>query len=194
MSLKDKQKWDEKYLKKPILLNPREASDSLKRFLSTCSGNKALDLACGAGKNTIYLAENSIYVDAVDIAKIAIDKLDTYAKETGLSSFINTIYKDLDEFNLNNDTYDLILMANYLDRDLIHRAKPALHVGGIFIVETYMYDEENEKTKSDPANLLAPGELKDIFSDFEIIYYDEFKNEDYEIYKMKKQLIVARLK
>lgn len=192
MSIKDKEKWDAKYIKKPILLKPRDSSENLKNFITTCNGKKALDLACGAGKNTIFLAKNGFEVDAVDIAKIALDTLDNYATEIGLSTSINTLLVDLDDFTPKADTYDLVLMANYLDRDVINRAKTALHVGGIFIVETYMQDEENEKTKSNPINLLAPNELKEIFSSFEIIHYDEFKNEDYEIYKMKKQVIVAK--
>ena len=52
---------------------------------------------------------------------------------------------------------------------------------------------KNEKTKSDVNNLLKSEELKNILdSSFEVLHYDEFKNEDYEIYKMKKQVIVAK--
>ena len=192
MSIKDKEKWDAKYIKKAQLLKPREASINLQNFIKECSGNRALDIACGAGKNTIYLAQNNFHVDAIDVAKIALDTLDTYAKEKGLSNLIDTKLMDLDYFTPKPNIYDLILMANYLDRDVIEKTKNALHVDGIFIVETYMYDKENEKTNSDPINLLAQNELKEIFSDYNILYYDEFKNEDYEIYEMKKQIIVAK--
>jgi hypothetical protein len=50
----------------------------------------------------------------------------------------------------------------------------------------------NEKKDSKVSNLLKAGELKEIFRDgFDVVYYDVYKNEDYEIYKMKKQVIVV---
>ena len=83
-------------------------------------------------------------------------------------------------------------MCNFLDRTLIEKAKISLNIGGIFLVETYMIDEDNEKKDSDKINLLGKNELKNIFEDYEIITYDEYDNEKHEIYKMKKQLIVAK--
>lgn len=192
MSLQDKQKWDEKYIKKSQLLRPREASLNLQKFIGEGQGKKALDIACGAGRNTLYLAKNGFNVDAVDIAKVALDTLNNYARENYTDKLINTKLIDLDDFTPESNIYDLIIMANFLDRDMISRAKKSLKKDAIFIVETYMKDEENEKTKSEEKNLLYSGELEDIFSSYEIIYYDEFDNEPHEIYKMKKQVIVAK--
>lgn len=193
MSLKDKEKWDAKYLTKSQLLKPREASQNLIRWISHCEGNKALDLACGSGRNTLYLADKDFHVDAVDIASIALDALQKEAKNRILHSKINTILIDLDKYEVQKNKYDLILMTNFLDRKLLKRSQDALKKGGIFFIETYMINDENEKTKSDISNLLQSQELKNLFSDsFEILYYDEFKNEDYEIYKMQKQVIVVK--
>lgn len=193
MSLQDKEKWDNKYLKKSQLLRPREASSNLMDSLIHCRGTKALDLACGAGRNSIYLAESGFDVDALDIARIALDALDSEAKNKNLTSKINTVLVDLDEYNIQENVYDLIIMANFLDRDILESSKVALKKDGILFVETYMISDENEKTESDLNNLLRSQELKQILDNsFEILYYDEFKNEDYEIYKMEKQVIVAR--
>jgi 2-polyprenyl-3-methyl-5-hydroxy-6-metoxy-1,4-benzoquinol methylase len=63
MSLQDRQKWDAKYIKKSELLRPREASANIKKFVEQTAGAKALDLACGAGRNTIYLAKQGYEVD-----------------------------------------------------------------------------------------------------------------------------------
>jgi len=193
MSVQDKEKWDAKYLKKSQLLKPRDASANLKNALLHCCGKNALDLACGAGRNSIYLASSGFSVDAIDIAQIAIDELDAEATKQNLSSKINTKLVDLDSYMIEENKYDLIVMANFLDRTVLKNAKKALKKDGILFVETYMINEENEKTKSDISNLLASQELKNIVGDsLEILYYDEFKNEDYEIYKMQKQVIVAK--
>jgi len=192
MSKQDKEKWDQKYINKPQLLKPREASINIQNFIRECHGKKAIDIACGAGRNSIYLAKNGFYVDAIDIAEVALNSLNKYAQDEKLSSFINTLYVDLDNFTPIKDNYDLAIMTNFLDRNFIKKAKNALHVEGIFIVETYMKDENNEKIDSNPSNLLTKNELKDIFTSWDILYYDEFENEQQEIYNMKKQVIVAK--
>ena len=193
MSLQDKEKWDNKYLTKKQLLKPRDASSNLKDWISYCGGTNALDLACGAGRNSIYLAKSGFDVDALDIAKVALDTLESEAKQNGLSNKINTFLVDLDAYEIEKEKYDLIIMTNFLDRSLIESAKIALKKDGILFIETYMISDENEKDSSNSNNLLKSKELMQTMDDsFDILYYDEFKNEDYEIYKMEKQVIVAK--
>jgi hypothetical protein len=83
-------------------------------------------------------------------------------------------------------------MSNYLDRDVIKRAKESLVVDGIFVVETYIEDAINQKPNLNPNFLLKKGELEKIFKDFKILEYIEFENEQYEKYRMKKAAIVAK--
>ena len=193
MALKDKQKWDTKYLQKSQLLNPRKPSINLVNHLDKCVGKRALDLGCGAGRNTIYLAQNGFSVDALDIAQIALDALHVELQKQNLTKYVNTKLSDLDNFEAQKDSYDLALMCNFLDRELIEEVKRTLSVDGIFIVETYMLDENNEKKDSNQNYLLKKDELKQIFNDgFEVLFYDEYDNEVHEIYQMKKQVIVAK--
>ncbi len=193
MSIQDKEKWDVKYLKKSQLLRPREASKNLQECIFHCKGTKALDLACGAGRNSVFLAEHGFDVDAIDIAKIAIEALNSEAKNKNLLSKISTHHVDLDTYVIQENIYDIIIMTNYLDRTVLESAKSALKKDGILFVETYMVSDDNEKEQSNPDNLLKNQELKEMLDDsWQILHYDEFKNEDYEIYKMKKQVIVAK--
>ena len=195
MGLKDKEKWDTKYLKKPQLLIPRDASIHLQKYIDIVKKGRALDLACGSGRNTLFLAQNGFEVDALDIAQIALDALQIQLKSENLSHLVDTKLVDLDNFSTNHETYNLILMCNFLDRELIQKAKQNLNKDGIFIVETYMVDDKNEKEDSDKINLLEKNELKEIFNDsYEILFYNEYNNEPHEIYQMKKQVIVAKKK
>jgi len=192
MSVADKAKWDQKYIDKPRLLTPRAASEVLERYAFKGEGLRALDLACGAGRNALYLAEEHYMVDAVDVAAIALEALKADALQRGVRESVNTVLQDLDTFMPKPERYDVIVMSNFLDRGLISRTKSALKVGGRYIVETYMVDDMNEKKDSNTANLLQADELRMLFADgFREVYYDEYKNEDYEIYKMKKQVIVV---
>ena len=193
MSLKDKEKWDVKYLKKSQLLRPRKPSKILEECIAYCKGTKALDLACGSGRNAIFLAECGFDVDALDIAKVAIEALDAEAKKKNLLSKINASQVDLDAYEIKENIYDIIVMSNFLDRAVLESAMSALKKDGILFVETYMISDDNEKKQSNLDNLLKSQELKNMLDDsWQILYYDEFQNEDYEIYKMKKQVIVAK--
>ena len=151
-----------------------------------------LDLACGTGRNALYLANEHFEVDAVDIAAVALDTLYADASGRGLLEYVKPLLLDLDDFTSEAERYDVVVMCNFLDRLLIERTKVGLKRGGLYIVETYMDDESNEKKDSKTSNLLQAGELKDIFAkDFRVIYYDEVENEMHEMYKMKKQVIVV---
>ena len=193
MSEQDRIKWDEKYIKKSELLRPREASVNIKKFVEKSTGAKALDLACGAGRNTIYLAKHGYEVDAFDIAVAALDALVAEAQREEVSALVSAQLADLDTFTPATETYELIIMMNYLDRGLIVRAQEGLKSEGLFIVETYMEDEGNEKKDSNAENLLKKGELKTLFDEgYELLFYDEFWNESYELYRMRKQVIVVK--
>ena len=192
MSRADREKWDKKYIAKPKLLLPRDPSAILKEYVTDGLGKRALDLACGAGRNSLYLAQVGFKVDAVDIAELSLQTLRKEATALGVLESVEIQLEDLDYFEPKADVYSLIVMMNYLDRTLIERTKAALQVGGRYVVETYMVDAENEKEYSTPENLLLAQELKEIFSDgFEILYYNEFENEKHELYRMKKAVIVV---
>lgn len=189
MALKDKIKWDSKYSSNRNLLNPRDPSAAVVKNYKECSGNRALDLACGAGRNSLFLEEKGFCVDAVDISHVALDILKSRIK----SSRVNIIESDLDAFILNEGEYDFIVKCNFLDRELINRAKKALRVGGVMVVETYVEDRENEKKDSNPNFLLEKGELLEIFkSGFEMLEYKTFWNESFEKYRMKKASIAVK--
>tara|TARA_R110002050_G_scaffold67131_1_gene145413 strand:- start:14 stop:592 length:579 start_codon:yes stop_codon:yes gene_type:complete len=183
MALNDKLKWDKKYQNTPSLLEKREPSKKLINLLTKVKGKKALDVASGAGRNSIYLASKGFDVEAIDISQVALNELD----KKGFSN-ITCKLVDLDEYEVSKNAYDLIIMTNFLDRKLIPKLASALKTDGILFIETYMHDEINEKPSSNPDFLLQKDELKSFFDDeFEILDYDEFENEAYELYRMKKQ-------
>ena len=189
MAIDDKIKWDKKYSENSELLARRAPSEAVVKYYKMCSGKRALDLACGAGRNTIFLEEKGFFIDAIDISQIALNTLKSRAK----SERVKPILADLDRFDLGKDCYDLIVKCNFLDRGLIERAKEALKIGGIMIVETYMEDPKNQKQDSNPNFLLQKDELLEIFKEgFEVLEYRTFWNESFEKYRMKKASIAAK--
>ena len=189
MSEFDREKWNRKYREKPALLTSRPPAPMVEAYAHTAQGREAIDLACGNGRNTIYLASKGFRVDAVDISAVALADLQARIKQPE----VRLIEADLDSFTPQQDHYDLAVMTNYLDRELIRRTAKALKKDALFIVETYMAHADNEKRDSNPGFLLQPQELKTLFvQGFEIVAYEEFWNEPHELYKMRKQGIVAK--
>jgi len=188
MAIEDQIKWDTKYNETPKLLEKREVGLKLKEAIKYSTVGIALDIACGAGKNSIYLAENDFEVESLDISKVALDVLKDYNYKN-----ITTILTDLDGFIPSENKYNLIVMTNFLDRDMIPRLVNGLTSGGILFIETYMVHISNTKKSSNLNYLLKEGELKTFFDEnYKILDYSEFDNEPYELYKMRKQSITIQ--
>lgn len=188
MAIEDRIKWDKKYEQNPNLLKQRQASKKLINILDKTKGFKALEVACGAGRNSIYLAQNGFEVEAFDISKLALDTLN----EKGFGN-IKTKLVDLENYTPNENSYNLIVMTNFLDRKLIPKLAKALQKDGILVIETYMSHESNNKPSFNPDFLLQKNELKTFFSkEYEVLEYDEFDNEVEEMYKMRKQSICVK--
>jgi len=195
MSKKDQEKWDRKYREHPRLREPRPPMPWIEELIDAVEEARALDLACGTGRNALALAQKGWRVKGVEISPVALQILTEAARETGLQNRIDTKLIDLEHFTPAPGSYGLILMCNYLDRELIRRTIPALHSGGLYLVETYMEHPDNEKKEANPDYLLRPGELREIFAPkkgWEILRYEEFWNEGYEMHQMRKQAILAR--
>ncbi len=162
---KDKEKWNEKYLKEDFPWN--KPSEIVENFYRFAPKGKALDIACGLGRNSIFLAEKGFYVDAVDISDVALKKL------KGKKN-INPIEADLDLYNIEENSYGLIININYLNRRLFPQIKEGLINGGLLIFETFTLHEE--KGFMQPKNrdfLLRKNELLHVFSDMYVIFYQE---------------------
>lgn len=188
MADEDKIKWDEKYKNNKNLLEKRPQSKKLTNAIKFVEGTLALDIACGIGRNSIFLAQNDFEVEALDISTVALEKLNKNNYKN-----IKTKQVDLENYCPKENSYDLIVMTNYLDRKLIPKLYKALKKNGILFIETYMFHEENEKPPSNPNFLLKKEELKSFAKNSsEILDYEEFFNEPFEMYKMRKQAIVIK--
>lgn len=172
------ERWDARYAA-PQYLYGKEPAVFLKQHLALLPKGRALDIAAGEGRNAVFLAQNGFSVDAVDISAVGLGKAQLLASERGVS--INTIAADLTSYTLGQEKYDVILNFLYLQRDLIPKMKDALVPGGFIVFETYTVDHRRKgqrDDKFDPRWRLMHGELKQLFSDFKILVYEEVPNGD----------------
>ncbi len=80
---------------------------------------RVLDLGCGIGRNSIYIAERfknkNCIVDCVDLLDIAIEKLMHNAKEHNVTFHINGIHKSIEEFKIDKKSYDFVMVISALE-------------------------------------------------------------------------------
>lgn len=159
--------WDERYAAGKYSSNrPHKLLISLVKELKA---GKALDLACGTGRNAIFLAENDWQVTAVDNSAVGIEIAGERAAEKNVEVDFRVADLEKGEFKIEENAYDLICDFYYLQRELFAEMKRGLKTGGIIISTIHIYGEDEEAGRF----LLREGELKEFFKDFEILHYHE---------------------
>jgi tellurite methyltransferase len=134
----------------------------------------AIDLACGAGRNALYLADRGWAVTAVDGSKKAVELVQLRAAARGLQ--VHTKVADLTapNFTMQPDTFDLVLIAYYLQRDLFPKVKAAVRPGGVIVA--IAHTPESGEEWSDKRAL--PGELREFFNGWELLWEYEGPSRD----------------
>ncbi len=138
-----------------------------------------LDLACGSGRNGLHLLENRIPVVFADIRPNAL---------AGIQLRLDKILPDRDEplasvwevdFELFGGNpfaqrmFGGMVVFSYLHRPLLAALKQSVHPGGFVIYETFTTGQEQFGRPKNPDFLLQPGELREHFSDWDVLHYYE---------------------
>ena len=161
--------WDERHEQGSDF--PKEPASFLKEHIHRLPRGKALDLAMGIGRNSIFLAMNGYEVDSIDFSEVAIEKVRSFAQKKSL--LIHAMKADLTHYQISENTYDVILNFYFLERLLIPHIKKGLKQGGMILFETYTTEQPHYGRPHNPAYLLKPNELLHSFMDLHIIYYHE---------------------
>jgi tellurite methyltransferase len=141
-------------------LHEQRPSPPLDEALAGVTPGLALDLACGAGRHALALAERGWQVVAVDGSHVAIDLLRAAASRRGLGDRITPRVVDLDAdpvgFPFDGAAYDLIADFYFLRRELFPAVRTGIRAGGRLVAAIHSRDPEHP----DPHRfLLEPGEL-----------------------------------
>lgn len=180
----DALKWDARHRDNPISIKPLEL---LKNHIAKAHVGRALDLACGMGRNSRFMRDCGFFVESVDISSYAINALqDEYG--------INAQCVDLDTFKIPACRYDLICNSYFLERRLFPYIIKGLKKGGILIFETFgLSDVElHNAFASDSAHLLHKNELLRAFLDLEILFYEEALIERNSTYALVVRLVAQK--
>ena len=143
-------------------------------FIASCfpQPGRALDLAGGIGRHSLYLAERGWDVTLLDISEGGLAQAKRHAEERGLR--IATGQQDLTESHPPISAFDLVLVFFYLERSLFPPIAAALRPGGILVYKTYTREQLNlGGGPTHPMHLLENNELLRAFAALRILHYRE---------------------
>jgi SAM-dependent methyltransferase len=135
---------------------------------------RALDLACGEGRNAVWLAEQGWHVVGVDYSDVGLKKAAELAADRSVS--VELVEADLLAYEPEPLRYDLVCVL-YLQlpaperRRVLGRAAAGVAPGGTFLLVGHDLTnlEHGYGGPSDPAVLLTPEEVSAELSELELV-------------------------
>ena len=172
----EKQFWDRVLTKDTSYHFNKQPNAFLAENIKGRKPGKALDIAMGQGRNTIYLAQQGWDVTGFDIADSAVAFAQARAEKLGVK--INTVLIDEAHFDYGINKWDLIacIYAGCLDDDpgIPDKIKQSLRPGGILVFEFFHRDAGIAMGRPDFG--CEANQMKNYFADtpgFKILTYEE---------------------
>ena len=173
MTAADRRKWNARYAAGAYCERPHPSA-----FLVACGAvlprqGRALDLACGAGRNALFLARRGLEVDAVDISAVALRRGRRLAAELAGAAPIRWLRQDLDDGFEPGVDYDLIVNVRYVNLPLARSLIARLRPGGLLLVEQHLRCRADVAGPRNPAFRVRRGALKELAASLTILRSEE---------------------
>jgi SAM-dependent methyltransferase len=168
----DRDDWNRRYAGKDLLWSA-EPNGFLVDEVATLPPGRALDLACGEGRNALWLAERGWRVDGVDYSDVALDKAHRVADARGVE--VGWAHEDVESYTP-SPGYDLVILF-YLQlpwesmRGVIRRGAAAVANGGTFLLVGHDLTnlEKGHGGPKSPAVLYTPDDVVGELSELRIV-------------------------
>lgn len=158
----------------------------LARTVTGLKPGRALDVAMGQGRNSVFLAKQGWQVTGYDIADKGLEAARNDAEKAGVR--IDAIHATHEDFEFGREQWDLIVMtytlADMENAAFLRRVKESLKPGGVVVVEQM----NAGGTGKGPANALFRS-----FQDLRVIHYEDVVDTaEWGLQKMRIGRIVAQ--
>lgn len=173
MTQTERDKWNERY-RSGCYESREHATALLAEWAPRLPRGHALDVACGAGRNALFLAAAGFTVDAVDISEVGLERARAAAAARGLD--VRLIAGDLASdagAALPEARYDLIVWVRYVNGALMPQLLERLAPGGHLLCEQHLATTADVVGPRSPEFRLQPNELLNAAAGLEILYYSE---------------------
>jgi len=129
----------------------------------------ALDVACGHGRNAIWLAEHGLRTIGVDRDESAVAWVNQEATRRVLPLWAQVVDLESGPPFIEPDSFDLVVVVHYLHRPLFPSLVAALRPGGMLVYETFTRTQAARGKPTNPAFLLEPGELAELVRPLDVL-------------------------
>jgi SAM-dependent methyltransferase len=148
----------------------------LAEVLPQLPPGRALDLACGCGREAVFMAACGWKVTAVDVLPDAMERAADLARRCAPAvSPIDWRQVDLEaDLPPMGGPFDLMVAFRYLHRPLFRRVPEWLRPGGSLVYETFTttHRERHGRPAADQS-VLRPGELPGLLAGLEVRHHSE---------------------
>jgi SAM-dependent methyltransferase len=136
VSREDQRRWDERYesggsVSIEAVAPPGVLAAHAEAFPTT---GQALDLACGQGRGSVWLARRGLNVTGFDVSPVAIDQARDLARRSGVGDRCRFDVADLDDGLPDGPRVDVILCHKFRDRRLDRAIVERLAPGGLLAI------------------------------------------------------------
>lgn len=164
--------WDERYSTDELIWKA-DPNRFLVKETEAFEPGRALDVACGEGRNSVWLASRGWRVTGVDFSHAGLAKAARLATERGVE--VTLVEADVVEWRPPPASFDLVIVM-YLHlvaderRQVLANAASALAPGGTLLVVGHDLSNLEEGTggPQDPALLFSPEDIVEDLAGLEI--------------------------
>jgi tellurite methyltransferase len=181
-------KWNRKHKERLVEQKEPAPNPRLQNLSAYLTGGTALDLACGLGGNSMFLARMNYQVQAIDISDVAIHFIQEQAAQNNLNIHPQVAdLTDLSESEFPNSPYHLVVITFYLDRSLFPILKNLIKADGYLFIETFYQTPQKEDQGVSNQYKLQPKELLSQFGDWNVLFFEENEQEGRQTIFCQKQ-------
>lgn len=173
MSKADRERWDERYEDEKWKAMMKQPYPLVQATVRPVEQGLALDVACGLGQNTLWLARQGYHAIGIDVSRVALEHAQATARQAGLDDRVLFAQADLDRYRPPAGMFDLIIVIRYLNRALFPALIDALKPGGLLIYATLNWLRAETHPDAPREYLLNPGELSTAFAALEILHDEQ---------------------
>lgn len=158
----DRDRWNRRYRDDGV---PDEPVAIVREHVDDLPQGSVLDLACGGGRNAVFLAERGFDVTGVDVADEALDQARERADAADVD--VDFVRADVEEIDLEPAAYDVLVVTYYRTRERLPDLLDALAPGGVLLYEHRIEDGTGHRFR------LRPNELLRACLELRIVRYEE---------------------
>jgi cyclopropane fatty-acyl-phospholipid synthase-like methyltransferase len=174
-----RESWEQRYAGDDYIFGTEPSTLLSEHQELFCSGQRALMIADGEGRNGVFLARLGLEVTSFDLSANGLAKAKRLAERAGVT--LKLVECDANDWDWNAAQYDVIVGIFFQFATPPERAAyfagivQALKPGGLVLLRGYTAKQAEYRTggPSDPAHFYSAEMLREAFPDFDILRAEE---------------------